>query len=211
MRGLRYTLLADGTSDRMLLEVIDWAVRRRAIRIEQNMWADLSFVHPKPVVLADRVRHALAVYPCDVLFVHRDAEKTPAERRHDEITHAMTGRPDRHVAIVPVRMTEAWFLHDAAAIRMASGNPRGRVALDLPAPNRVEGLPDPKESLFGALLTATELTGRRREHRKRELPRMRARVAQLIDDFDPLIGIPSFDRFLADLDRALNAWASVPR
>ncbi len=29
MKGLRYTLLADGTSDRMLIHVINWAVRRR--------------------------------------------------------------------------------------------------------------------------------------------------------------------------------------
>lgn len=211
MRGLRYTLLADGTSDRMLLEVIDWAVRRREIRIEQNAWADLGFVHPKPVSLTDRVRHALALYPCDVLFVHRDAEKAPAGIRLREVQQAMIGRHGHHVAIVPVRMTEAWFLHDLTAIRMASGNPAGRVTLSLPAPPRVEALPDPKETLFEALLTATETSGRRREHRKRELPRMRARVAQLIDDFAPLIGVPSFDRFLADLDLALDTWASALR
>lgn len=194
----------------MLLEVIDWAVRRREIRIEQRTWADLRFVSPKPEALDDRVRHALDLYPCDILYIHRDAEKAPAEIRHREIEQAMTAR-GRHVAIVPVRMTEAWFLHDSTAIRMASGNPRGRVALDLPTPSRVETLSDPKSTLFEALLTATEMSGRRREHRKRELPRMRARVAQLIDDFAPLIGVPSFDRFLSDLDHALDAWASALR
>ncbi len=44
MSGLRYTLLSDGTSDRMLIHVIHWAVRRSGVRVEQESWADLSVV-----------------------------------------------------------------------------------------------------------------------------------------------------------------------
>ncbi len=101
-------------------------------------------------------------------------------------------------------MTEAWFLHNESAIRQASGNWRGTVALNLPSVRNVESLPDPKEILFGALLAATELTGRRRKRRKRQLPWMRARVAELIDDFDPLRGVPAFDHFIAELDEVVH-------
>lgn len=205
MRGLQYTLLADGTSDRMLFGVINWALRRRRVHIEQPTWADLGVVTPKPQKLSDRVSAALRLYPCDMLFVHRDAEREPAQSRFDEIRAAVPPSLSRHVAVVPVRMTEAWFLHDEAAIRRASGNPRGRIPLDLPAPQRVEALPDPKETLFDALLKATEMSGRRQDQRKQKLPQMRAVVAQLIDDFEALVGVPSFDRFLADLDQALAA------
>ena len=101
-------------------------------------------------------------------------------------------------------MTEAWFLHDEKAIRQASSNPRGKRALYLPRTNDVEQVADPKDALFQALLEATEASGRRLVNKKRELSRMRLRVAELIDDFSPLLGLSAFNRFLADLEHALS-------
>lgn len=204
MTGLRYTLLSDGSSDQMLIHVINWAVRRCGVRVEQESWADLSFVRPKPNGLAERARRAVELYQCDVLFVHRDAEKEPFDHRLQEIRTAVADLRGRHVPVIPVRMTEAWFLHDELAIRRASGNPRGKVALNLPRVRDVELLPDPKEILFAALLAATEMTGRHREKRKRQLPRMRARVAEVIVDFEPLRGVPAFDHFIAELDNVVR-------
>lgn len=117
---------------------------------------------------------------------------------------ALRSYSQRHVAIVPVRMTEAWFLHDESAIRRASGNPNGTVALSLPNPKRVESVTDPKSTLEAALLTASELTGRRREKRKTEFPQMRARTAQLVEDFGPLKAASSFASFLVALEEALR-------
>jgi len=56
-----------------------------------------------------------------------DGDRALAEisNRVREIREAVT---HPHVALVPVRMTEAWFLHDEEAIRRASGNPNGRVS-----------------------------------------------------------------------------------
>ncbi len=104
MIELRCTLLADGTSDRLLSHVITWAVHRGGARIEQESWADLSFVRPRPKGLAERAKHA---------------------------------------------------------------------------------------------------GGRRRDKRKRQLPRMRARVAELIDDFGPLRDVPAFDHFIGELKDVL--------
>ncbi len=205
MTGLRYTLLSDGTSDQMLIPVINWAVRRCGIRVEQGAWADLSFARPKPSGLAERARRAVELYRCDVLFVHRDAEKEAFDLRLREIRAAVADLGGRHVPVIPVRMTEAWFLHDESAIRLASGNPRGKVALNLPRVRDVELLPDPKGILFEALLAATEMSGRRREKRKRQLPRMRARVAELIDDFEPLRAAPGFSHFYSELEKVVQA------
>ncbi len=65
------------------------------------------------------------------------------------------------VPVIPVRMTEAWLLTDESAIRRASGNPNGKVRLDLPPVSRLEALPDPKVELHRLLRVASELTGRR--------------------------------------------------
>ena len=108
------------------------------------------------------------LYPCDLLFVHRDAEGVPHRSRVEEIEIAMqevravhegAGLPP-HVVVVPVRMTEAWLLFDEAAIRRAAGNPNGRVSLQLP-PGDPEEIADPKQLLHDLLRTASELGGRR--------------------------------------------------
>ncbi|MCL2723608.1 MAG: hypothetical protein FWD69_04140 [Polyangiaceae bacterium] len=100
-------------------------------------------------------------------------------------------------------MTEAWFLHDHAAIRRASGNPNGTTRLMLPESADVEREPDPKKTLLTALLDASELAGTRRQKRKKDFPTMRARTAELISDFAPLTGVLSFQSFIASLKSAL--------
>jgi len=205
MRGLLYTLLGDGPSDRLLDYPIKWALRREEVRIDKAQWADLTSLRAKPVGLAARVRAALDLYPAHLLFVHRDAEAAPLGVRREEILEAVTGISSEHVAVVPVRMTEAWFLHDEAAIRSASGNPKGTVSLRLPKPTEVEGLSDPKKTLFDQLLTASEQAGRRRQKltRPTQLAAMRARAAELVGDYSVLLNVPAFDAFLCDLRRAL--------
>ena len=197
---LRFTLLADGTSDRLLLFPIRWALRRMNVAIEQEHWADLSLAHPKPRTLAERAIQAVDLYPAQLLFVHRDAEGLGRDERIREVSGAVASP---HVPVVPVRMTEAWLLHDEPAIRRASGNPSGKIVLDLPAPSCVEALPDPKTVLRDALVAASELSGRRRASKVREFAVMRARVAELIDDFEPLRVAPAFACFLEALERAL--------
>ena len=103
---------------------------------------------------------------------------------------------------MPVRMQEAWFLTDLAAIRLASGNPNGDQELDLPRVRDLEALPDPKERLFELLRTASGLRGRRR----RTLPvaaRVR-RVAEVTSDFAALRGLPAFQLMENDLKEVIR-------
>jgi len=86
-------------------------------------WADLRGLPAPPSGLRDRVTRAVELYPCQLLFVHRDAEGQEPELRYEEIrTSNQTGR--LHVAVVPVRMQEAWLLHDEGALREAAGRPQ---------------------------------------------------------------------------------------
>lgn len=149
----------------------------------------------------DRVNEALRLYPCDLLFVHRDAEGQSVELRYQEIGTAVPPS-QRSVAVVPVRMQEAWLLHDEHALRKAAGRPSGREPLDLPSLSRIEAVNDPKRTLHAALLTAAAVTGRRR--RTFDAGRMAHRLAALIEDWTPLRRLPAFRRLEAETREALR-------
>lgn len=117
-RGDPSRLLCDGPSDRCLLFPIRWALELAGWRGPAPEWADLRPFDLPDMALRSRLRALLEHYPTDVLFVHRDAEAEPHAKRVKEIREALTrlDPPLSHVCVVPVRMTEAWLLHDEVAI-----------------------------------------------------------------------------------------------
>jgi hypothetical protein len=208
MSDLHFTLVTDGRFDRVLLFPLIWLLRQHAssdISIQRE-WADLGTFHPKPTGLAEKIATALYLYPCDLLFVHRDAEKEDPAQRYEEIRVAILGADVPVVGIVPVRMTEAWLLFDEQAVRRAAGNPNGRERLPVPVADP-ENVADPKELLHDALRLASGLSGRRLS--KFNARRVAHRVAEYIGDFSPLRSSPSFARLENDLREVLqqNRWA----
>jgi hypothetical protein len=142
------------------------------------------------------------IYPCDILFIHRDAEAQPALNRRQEIAARASVVNTPYVPVVPIRMTEAWLLFDEQAIRSAVGNPNGTVDLRLPATAALEDLPDPKQVLHMALTTASELNRRRRSSFR---PRERVhQIPNYIDDFSPLRALSAFRQLEADLASCLS-------
>jgi len=136
------SLVSDGSSDAALLPVIQWVVSQNACGYAtEAVWADLRRLRRPLPRLADRIVEAFELYPCDILFVHRDAEAQPYEWREREIAEAITLAREQgfrvpHVCVVPVRMQEAWLLLEESAIRRAAGNPNGTTRLILPAVGR---------------------------------------------------------------------------
>jgi hypothetical protein len=205
---LRYTLVGDGSSDQALLPVINWSLRKHGVTLPVNpAWADLSMLRHRPNGLEERIRSALELYPCDLLFVHRDCETQSVAHRQDEIREALAEvfptEAERipAVCVVPRRMTEAWLLISERVIRIASGNPNGHVALAMPDRNRLEELPDPKGMLFALLREASELRDRRL--RRLRVHSLVHRIVYLLDDFSPLSDLPAFAAFEAQLEEAL--------
>jgi len=182
---------------------VRWVLASLGVRVELGQWADLRHTTPRPTTLTERARVALKLYPAQLLLVHRDAERLSGKDRLHEVRRALQAVTDRYVAIIPVRMTEAWLLHDPAAIRRASGNPNGTTPLALPEPADVERVADPKGVLLDALLAASDLAGARRQRRRKDFPAMRTRTAELISDFGPLTNVPSFQAVVAALESAL--------
>lgn len=201
MNPLRFTLLSDGSSDRVLLPLLEWLLSENSSRAFQPQWADLRILQAPPRTLAERVRTAVQFYPCELLFIHRDAEREPREVRVREIQQQLGILAAPAICIVPVRMQEAWFLFDEKALRKAAGNPNGRTTLTLPGFDEIERLPDPKELIYEILRQASELPSRRL--RGFDPARAIHRLADLIDDFSPLRALPAFQALENDVQALL--------
>jgi hypothetical protein len=193
---LRYTLLADGTSDEVILPIINWLIEQHCpgARILPAFARDFG---PVGNALEVRVATALRNFPCDLLFVHRDAEGMSREDRVAEVTDAMRDLGTPFIPVIPVRMTEAWLLSDEAAIRFAAGNASGRLALNLPRRRQWETLADPKAVLFEALTAASGRSGRALAKFRPE--KARGLVTQRSESFAALRGLQAFDAFESDL------------
>ena len=198
MKEIRYTLITDGSSDRALMPILTWLLIDLGVNLPiQSAWADFRRLHNPPKKLEDRIQKAIALYPCDLLFVHRDAEKESRQKRVLEIHQAVNLIKEDVilpvVCVIPVKMTEAWLLIDEKAIREAAGNPKGRQPLDLPKTSNTEGLSDPKETLRGLLETARGHAPRRQQTVSI------TRIAELIGDFQPLKQLPAFRELESEL------------
>lgn len=199
MSHFRYTLIGDGPSDRCLRPILDWSLTRMADLLPggfTSQVADLRGLPDPPSGLRSRIEQAYRQFPCEILFIHRDAETEPLERRVEEILKAASEAAiPPHVPMVPVRMTEAWLLIEEKAIRRAADNPHGSESLPIPRLKKLEDLPDPKGLLHECLLTASETRGRRRDQFRRDLASRVYRVADLIEDFSPLYHLAAFRSF----------------
>ena len=209
MNTLRFTLVTDGPTDAILIHPLRWLLVVNGVRLAiEPQWPDLSALPAPPSKLEDRIQAALDLAPANLLFVHRDAEREPRGKRVEEILQAVRRvSPELfgtqpYVCVVPVRMTEAWFMCDEAAIRRAAGNPHGRIALAVPSGDRAEGIPHPKGTLHELLRSASELPARRL--RRFPIHERVHRVAELIEDFSPLRQLPAFAALEKELQEVIK-------
>lgn len=194
MRTLRFTLLAEGTSDRVLIPILRWMLLRHHSGFEWiGQIADLHELPRPPRSLPQKIATASELFPADVIFIHRDSDRESPSNRRREISDAIDSlreSPARHwVPVIPVRMTEAWLLVSESALRSASGNPNGRNPLQLPPWQALETIPDPKVVLQSLLVDASGLSGRRRK--KSNFSAQRARIPDFLENWETLLRLPS--------------------
>ncbi len=211
MPDLRFTLLPEGGSDRALIPLLTWLLRDIGVnRAIQSNLADVWRLRERPRGLTEKIIRSIELYPCDLLFIHRDSDREPQESRITEIQDAVQDAQQSVtispvVCVVPVRMQEAWLLFDAAAIRRAAGNPNGREMLRLPELRRIESLPDPKAELYNLIRTASGLRGHRLRRLKVQALSSRAsQVSSYITDFTPLRALNAFRRLETQLRAVVN-------
>jgi hypothetical protein len=183
--------------NRALIPILDWLFGQHLPDCAvQSAWADLGRLPQPPRTLAERIGKSMSLYPCQLLFVHRDADRDGHAARVEEVRHAAAAyEPHPIIPVVPVRVLEAWLLCDELALRRASGNPNGRQPLSRPSPHQIEDLADPKDLLHDRLRVASGLSGRRH----RTLRVSAERVALLAGDFAVLRHLPAFCALEAEL------------
>jgi hypothetical protein len=208
MKLLRYTLLSDGSSDRALMPHLTWLLRESGITIPiYEEWAELRHLPQIPRSLSEKLEKSIDLYPCDLLFVHRDAERENPGKRREEVAGAMEKINEKiekpvSICVIPVKMQEAWLLFNEGAIRRASGNFYGRVSITLPRLREIENLSDPKETLFELLRTASEKTGRKLK--QYNVRHSASQVSQFIEDFSPLRHLPAFQTLEKDVKEVIE-------
>lgn len=195
-------IVCDGTSDLCIQHLVQWIVDtnfpQQAFRI--NPARELI---PARGPLHLRLKKAFDNYGPDVIVCHRDAERASLQERTDEVKAASqaSGVPIPVVPAVPVRMIESWLLTEEAAIRAAANNRNGNVDLNLPSKQFIENLPNPKDVLFQALKTASNLPPQRLK--KFNEHSARSRITGFIDDFSGVRALRSFSQFEAHLKEAI--------
>ena len=205
MDEIRYTLITDGSSDRALIPILTWVLRERGeVNRIQAEWAELRRLPRPPQTLYERILTAINLFPCNLLFIHRDAEGENPDHRYEEIRNALKEAAVKDIqtpaiCVVPVRMTEAWLLINESAIRLAAGNPNGTKPLNLPDLSIIEQIQNPKEQLSDILRKASGLRGRRLK--AFNMAESRIRVTELIDDFSPLHELKAFQRLEEDISK----------
>lgn len=201
MSHLQFTLFAEGTTDRALLPILEWLIRvtHHPDTIGREFLAKSAL---RQQSMADRIQTAVELFPCDILFVHRDTDKQEPELRYAEVASAMetlaaNGFSVPHLCVVPIRETEAWLLLDEGAIRKAAGNPNGTQELGIPKIKHIESVPDPKATLYDILRVASGKHGRRRS--SFDVHEAAALVPEFILSFECLRQLSAFARLEADL------------
>ena len=202
MNVVTCTRVADGSSDRVLIPILQRLLDTHCPRPTRLNFA--LGLAPSSRTLADRITSTLNLYPCDYLFVHRDAERESADDRRGEIESAwaLQSRSGALMTVVPVRMTEAWLLLDEVAIRAAAGNPNGRISAGQPAASRIKQLTNPKQILFEVLCRVSALPTSRL--RRFDAGARRHGVAELMEGLALLRQLPSFSRLEAQVAQAFT-------
>lgn len=209
MNELKYTLIADGSSDMTLLRIIKWSLDDLYPKLSNDgSFADFRNIQEPPKRLADKVRTAKLYYPFDILFVHRDAESTNSRlitQRCQEVNAELQEEDiDKTICIVPIKMMETWLLIDEVAIKKAAGNRNYRGSINLPSLRILERESQPKELLHTLLREASGKKGR--NLKKFNIDKAVHLVAENIEDFSPLRNLVAFRVFEEELKSVVDKY-----
>ena len=207
MMELKYTLIADGSSDKTLLRIIKWSLDDLYPTLpNEGSFADFRVIPNPPKGLVDKVTTAKHYYPYDVIFIHRDAESTNIkiiEQRLKEINREIgEAEFQKTVCVIPIKMMETWLLIDKEAIKKAAGNRNYAGTINLPSIKNLEKENQPKITLHNLL---KEASGRKSRNLKKFNPDQAVHlVAENIEDFSPLRILVAFQAFEKELKKVVD-------
>ncbi|MEQ1733684.1 MAG: hypothetical protein ABL940_08425 [Bacteroidia bacterium] len=210
MKTIKYTLLTDGSSDKTLMQIINWLLNDLYSKTStEGSFASFNNL-PNPPKMGEvnkRVELANKLFPFDILFYHRDAESIlnnkVIEERKDEVKNQInTEIVSRIVCIIPIAMMETWLLINETAIKKAADNPNSNINLQLPNINKLETIKNSKERLHTMLIECSGYKGRRAK--EFNVHKAVHRVAEYITDYSVLREIEAFKIFENDLKEVMK-------
>ncbi len=210
---LQFVFIGEGSSDSALISHLESVCLE--LGADEVTGIELDFQRlPKPTkkTVAAKLNAAMQLEPCaDLFLIHRDADSRDSQPRHDEIAEAVAKCQCRKpwAAVVPVQETEAWLLLDEGAIRRVSNRPHGRVSLNLPSPQTVEGKANPKELLQHAIAVASETAGDRRRAVNAGFTENRRILLQNLPIYGAMRQVPAWKRMYADIKRVIDEMRGV--
>jgi len=208
---VKAVFLGEGSSDQPLAGIVTLLFQRRGLELRMSA-PDLDTLRGVGRSVADKVAavQKLTSERIDLFVIHRDSDSSEPQLRYSEIESAMArAAPDvALLAVVPIRMTEAWLLLDEEAIRRVSGNPKGRQSLNLPKSSEAERTSNPKSLLQDSLLVASEDKGRRRDRTSRRFSEHRRHLLESLDLDGPVCGLESYQHMLKDIDALVERLGS---
>lgn len=207
MKKLKYTLITDGSSDKTLLHIIKWSLDNLFPKLpNEGFYADYRNLPNPPKRIKDKVKIAKEQYPFDILFIHRDAEKTDNKIINQRISEIKKGLDsndiEKIVCIIPIKMMESWLLFDVEAIKKAAGNRKYRDKLALPSIEKIENEKQPKILLHKLLKQACGLNGR--NLKRFNIDKAVHLVAENIQDYSPLRKLKAYNIFENNLKNKIN-------
>jgi len=213
MSELRYTLISDGSSDKILLNIIKWLLDDLFPRLPVlGTYADLRNLTKPPRIgdAKNRILCAQEYYPFDILFYHRDAETIDTQiitQRIQEVKKEVSEElQNLTVCIVPIKMMETWLLIDKEAIKKAAGNRNSNTTFELPSFQRLERTQSPKEWLHETL---RKVSGKKNRNLKNfNVHEAVHLVGEYIEDYSPLRNLSAFVQFEEDVKQAINYFSS---
>lgn len=198
--------IAEGTSDHPLSNIVETLFFTKGVEIRLST-PDFSLLSEKVNKdIKSKVEAGVKLIGSvpDVIVIHRDADNSGTLARIKEIDlgtrHLLN--LTKVVPIIPVKMTEAWLLLDEKSIRTVSGNPKGKVSINIPKVREVESIANPKSFLAECILTASELTGRKRETLKKRFNQNRRQLLGKLDQEGPVTSLPSWQNLLKSVEKA---------
>lgn len=214
MDSLYFTLIGEGSSDRSLVPILEWALREQGVLTPKGKFARWDILPQKPANVAQKIVSGFDLYPADLIFVHQDADQVGTNTRKKQIASAFQEAKDLRsinipaVPVIPLRETEAWLLIEENAIRLAAGNPNGKDDLRLEPLKSIEKCSDPKKELERALRAARGWNPQRLK--RFDTRAAMARVVEYIADFSPLRSLSAFRALEEDLAALKqNGWRAV--
>jgi len=208
MEELKFTLIADGSSDKTLLIIIKWTLDDLFPKIPNlGTYADFRHLPKPPKGLKEKIKAANKYYPFDLLFIHRDAEKTDLKiinQRVSEIKKEIDPKLiEITIPVIPIKMMESWLLINKDAILKAAGNRNYRGEINLPEINKIETEKQPKIFLHKILEEASGLKGRKLKNFN--INKAIHFVAENIEDFSVLRELEAFKVFELELKQKMES------